>query len=168
MSGATNSPKHSSMAPPPPGATLPSLHLYLEKSTSLFSVIAEVPKGRMTLKITSPGDPGPAGLLAFSSLSHRSPSISAMSRVLNPPLLRHPPSLRPHFQCGLQNQVDPSAPEMVSWFCKGPERKYFWLCGPNGHHGDYSTLPCCAKVGSSRAGVTVLPPDCLLPWWLRW
>ena len=159
MSGATNSPKHSSMAPPPPGATLPSLHLYLEKSTTLFSVIAEVPKGRAL---------GTQDQLGSLPSHPRSPSISAMSRVPNPPLLRYPPSLRPHFQCGLQNQVDPSAPEMVSWLCKGPERKYFWLCGPNGHHGDYSTLPCCVKVGSSQAAVTVLPPDCLLPWWLRW
>ena len=44
---------------------------------------------------------------------------------------------------------------MVSRLCKGPDRKYFWLCGPKDHCGDYPTLPCCAKVGSTQAGVTV-------------
>lgn len=124
VSGATNSPKHSSMGPPEP--PFPSLPLCLEKATTLFPVIAGVLGAGLTLKITSPGGPGPASVLVFSSLSHKAPPSRPCPGPESTPS-QHLPSLRPHFQGGLQNQVDPSASAMVSWLCKGPERKYFQL-----------------------------------------
>lgn len=37
----------------------------------------------------------------------------------------------------------PLPPEKGSaiFFCQGPDGEHFWLCGPNGLHHDYSTLP---------------------------